>query len=531
VKLLRPTRTVSIGLVIGLIFVVSGLWLFFSYNGDQANTLGNARTSFGFVTETKNNSYFKNGTSYLRDFSSIVDIIPNFNDPNNNTLYLHLDITAKVNWTYGIAFISPYIITSESNYTCVQGEQPNALWRFVSFPGGNGSAAYVIYNSTITGRNGFDSESLCQIFTFKNLIYANDHGHYSIDPVLGLVLPIDVIGPVLGKFDPYGLTGQPVLPSLNQTLFYISIPVDASDIQSTPPANTLVPLDISTKPFLPGSHVTEVLYFIPKDESIFLNFNLPSVQASDSLDLNFALLSLGIGVPALTGAAAVYFDKSPKSKENSNSLAVGGPIMAASPEESPLPPPNDKMPDDDKELWELTLSQDNTMLQQFGTAVIGIGALFFAYAEIAYGATSVEGHHEFLLIIIALIGFAASIIVWMNMFGSIQQGKAIRDELRVSKSPATVKLFQRYDKIMRWRDQDGNHWKYYPVKRLEMYFSALVSLAWVTIIATNLGVPLIFTIIIDALLLGVVICHGLLKWHKESPKTPSAVVDSALSSK
>lgn len=37
---------------------------------------------------------------------------------------------------------------------------------------------------------------------------------------------------------------------------------------------------------------------------------------------------------------------------------------------------------EDRELWNFILVQDSIMLQQFGTAVIGMGALFFAYGQI-----------------------------------------------------------------------------------------------------------------------------------------------------
>jgi hypothetical protein len=160
---------------------------------------------------------------------------------------------------------------------------------------------------------------------------------------------------------------------------------------------------------------------------------------------------------------------------------------------------------DDKELWDFMLQQDNVMLQQFGTAVIGIGALIFAYAQI------VPLHLLFLNIIVALIGLAASLIVWMNMYGSIQQGRAIRDNLRATRSP----LMQRYDQIMEWRDKRVNHWVYYPVKRLEMYFSALVSLAWVTVILTAFGVNIVYIEAFDAIAFGLTVLHALLRWHQK----------------
>jgi hypothetical protein len=167
----------------------------------------------------------------------------------------------------------------------------------------------------------------------------------------------------------------------------------------------------------------------------------------------------------------------------------------------------DKLSDEDKILWDLMLQQDKTILQHFGTTVVGIGALFFAYGEI------VPLHLRFLTVIIALIGLAASLIVWMNVFGSIQQGQAIRDDLKASKS-ATV-LMERHEKIMgTWRDKKSNHWLYYPVKKLEMYFSALVSLAWLTILLTAGGIPFVLIFAFDLIVFGVIAGHAFTNWHR-----------------
>jgi hypothetical protein len=42
---------------------------------------------------------------------------------------------------------------------------------------------------------------------------------------------------------------------------------------------------------------------------------------------------------------------------------------------------------------------------------------------------------------------------------------------------------------MKWRDRKYNHWLYYPVKPLIMYTSALLSLAWGTILMSYAGIP------------------------------------------
>jgi hypothetical protein len=149
--------------------------------------------------------------------------------------------------------------------------------------------------------------------------------------------------------------------------------------------------------------------------------------------------------------------------------------------------------DEDKELWRFMLTQDDYVVQEFGTAVIGIGALFFAYAE-----TVSVAHIRLIGVIIALVGLAASLIVWMHIWGAIQQSKAIRDNLKIN-------LLTRYNKIMKWRDKPLNRLFFYPTSRLMLYASTFFFLSWLSILSRLSGVPFNLIIIFDVAWAAVVV--------------------------
>ncbi len=130
--------------------------------------------------------------------------------------------------------------------------------------------------------------------------------------------------------------------------------------------------------------------------------------------------------------------------------------------------------DEDKILWEYLFKQDDYVIQEFFTAIIGIGALFFAYG-------SVGNTNPFTQLAIGFIGLGSSLIVWMHMWGSHLQAQAIGEQ--IGNSP----LRQRYNEVMKWRDKTwARRWVYHPVSRLMTYFVALVSMTWALIVVAGL---------------------------------------------
>jgi len=121
------------------------------------------------------------------------------------------------------------------------------------------------------------------------------------------------------------------------------------------------------------------------------------------------------------------------------------------------------------------LSESNHIIQEFSTSVVGIGALFFAYA-------SVNAQDGFVKLVIASIGLGASIIIWMHAYSSHKNEEAIKEIMMSSNSS----LLQKYEKALEWRN--GTWYDRYlqqPITRLVTYFSALVALAWILIIVQD----------------------------------------------
>jgi hypothetical protein len=129
---------------------------------------------------------------------------------------------------------------------------------------------------------------------------------------------------------------------------------------------------------------------------------------------------------------------------------------------------------DDYKLWEFLFKQDDYVVQQFVTAVVGIGALFFAY-----GSLTTLPYER---LAIAFIGLGASLIVWMHAYGSHVQADAIREEI------GDTILMKRYKSIMKWKDRNRfRRYFYHSVTRLITYFSSLVALTWALIISADVA--------------------------------------------
>lgn len=124
-------------------------------------------------------------------------------------------------------------------------------------------------------------------------------------------------------------------------------------------------------------------------------------------------------------------------------------------------------------MWEYLQRSDANIIQQFGTMVIGIGALFFAY-----GQTYSSFH---LRLVVALIGFGSSLILATYFYGIRKDREAIEKSLK------GTQLLVRYKGVTAWRDEGMNRVFYHPVTRLFTYFSGLVAIVWLMIVTTSLA--------------------------------------------
>lgn len=122
----------------------------------------------------------------------------------------------------------------------------------------------------------------------------------------------------------------------------------------------------------------------------------------------------------------------------------------------------------DKDIWEHALNQDRYIFQEFGLAIIGIGALFVAYGSI---------HDFFLEQIIALIGITGGFTLWMHIFGSRKEIEAIKEVLKKNNSG----FVEQFHNIQAWRNNRWYRLSYYPVTRIMTYFLSLLTWAWVAI--------------------------------------------------
>jgi hypothetical protein len=130
--------------------------------------------------------------------------------------------------------------------------------------------------------------------------------------------------------------------------------------------------------------------------------------------------------------------------------------------------------DEEQRLWEWAVKLDETAVTEFATGIVGIGALFFAYGQVAFVNTR---------ILIALIGLGGSIILWLHLYATRKDIVSIRNELNREKGSFVVRL----SKLQAWRNQGRNRVLYYPVSRLMTYFMGLVSWGWIVIVIRRLN--------------------------------------------
>jgi hypothetical protein len=127
------------------------------------------------------------------------------------------------------------------------------------------------------------------------------------------------------------------------------------------------------------------------------------------------------------------------------------------------------MPLDDKELWNWAVHQDDIIVSRFEIGVVAIGALFVAYAEVQSFA---------LKEIITLIGFVASLILFMNICGSIQEIYAAWNKKSGVLRADNKDFFIKFDEI---KQSKYNSCWYFPVTKLMAYFTFIVSIMWLGI--------------------------------------------------
>ena len=126
---------------------------------------------------------------------------------------------------------------------------------------------------------------------------------------------------------------------------------------------------------------------------------------------------------------------------------------------------------EDDKLWDYMIKQDEYVVQEFFTAVIGIGALFFAYGSITQS--------PYIRLAVAFIGLGASVIVWTHEVGAHKQAAELKKVI------GPTRLMQRWNEALEWRGKSWYKYVYHPSTRLMAYFSALVTLAWVLIIIND----------------------------------------------
>jgi len=164
--------------------------------------------------------------------------------------------------------------------------------------------------------------------------------------------------------------------------------------------------------------------------------------------------------------------------------------------------------DFEEKLWDIIAGETQYIVNEFALGVVGIGALFFAYASL---------HPGHLRILIVLIGLGASFVMWMHMFGSSQEVASAMNSLKCM-NPS---YFANLKTLRSWRVHGKTRYTYYPVTRLMTYYMALVSLAWTSIGLANVGVSFSTLVYIDAMALfvvGVFVIHR--RWKDLTGRSP-----------
>ena len=139
-----------------------------------------------------------------------------------------------------------------------------------------------------------------------------------------------------------------------------------------------------------------------------------------------------------------------------------------------------------EKLWEWASKMEDVSFDQFGLAIVGIGALFFAYGQVPFPHTR---------LLIALIGLAASVVLWFHMYATRKQYLTIKELLR------DHKLVKAIVDVQSWKDKGVFKIFYHHVSRVMSYFMALVSWAWLAIILARLGISFQILVILSWIIL------------------------------
>jgi hypothetical protein len=121
-----------------------------------------------------------------------------------------------------------------------------------------------------------------------------------------------------------------------------------------------------------------------------------------------------------------------------------------------------------EKLWDLLSATSNYLAQEFGTMVVGIGALFFAYGQV--------GSNPHIKLIIALVGLGSSAIIWSTAHNAHMDRKRIEALLR------GTDLMDKYKTAVRWRQERPDSIYYFRATRLIEYFAVLMAVIWLELV-------------------------------------------------
>jgi hypothetical protein len=113
------------------------------------------------------------------------------------------------------------------------------------------------------------------------------------------------------------------------------------------------------------------------------------------------------------------------------------------------------------------------------TGIIGIGALFFAYASASAVPFIGASSHHLLGILIAFIGLAATLALWMNIYASSQDRRSLWKILLHNDRENAAE----FEEFRKWKHTGWWHRSFYvSVSNIAGYFMALVALSWLLIL-------------------------------------------------
>jgi hypothetical protein len=123
-------------------------------------------------------------------------------------------------------------------------------------------------------------------------------------------------------------------------------------------------------------------------------------------------------------------------------------------------------------LWEVAIKQEEHLVDELATSLIGIGALFFAYASL---------HGSPLQPLIALGG---STVLWLHAIAlNHDRSGAFTVLSERFRSPPGLRALQA---LSSWRDHGIYRWIYIPMSAAATWFLGWVAFVWLWIIGASL---------------------------------------------